>query len=427
MNRFLVGCLSLALPLAGVGCTVPSHGSSHGLRLQATVDEDVVTVTVPVLAVPTVDLNAGFAATDRSTPAMATPVKATPAMTTALQLGSFPGVASVSVSEGDTVAAGQELVRLDDRLLAAGVKVSQADAAAARAQIGVLEAALNETHDKDAEIADKRDDVNDAIDKLSDTRSTLKANRKTLEEQRALLAKQKHEAKEALRLLPPEGTVPWPPGVPTRESVEAGIKALKAGIKQIDAALKQMKSGLSKIDDGLQQAGDGLGKLDDATDKVADARAQLIRLRRLALVAADLSGVVVDLAKAHRTEATVRSPAAGVVTRVAAVGDHLAPGAALVVLRRAGDATVTTWLSPAQVAGICLDDEATVHADWMGPDTVIAARVSRIATRADFPPTSQATDEIHLTRAFAVQLSSSETLPAGTPATVTIQPCRDTP
>ncbi|MFZ1913013.1 MAG: hypothetical protein WAU30_11720, partial [Propionicimonas sp.] len=61
MNRFLVGCLSLALPLAGVGCTVPSHGSSHGLRLQATVDEDVVTVTVPVLAVPTVDLNAGFA------------------------------------------------------------------------------------------------------------------------------------------------------------------------------------------------------------------------------------------------------------------------------------------------------------------------------------------------------------------------------
>lgn len=412
MSRLPVGALSLALLLSGVGCSAPSPG----LRVQARVEEDVVIVAVPALMVPTVNVNAGFVEAD------------SPKATTALQqLGSFPGVASVAVGEGDTVAVGQELARLDDAMLAAGVKSAQADAAAARAQIGVVDAGIDTTYDKDAEIADKRGDVHDAIDQLKDTRTTLKANRKTLLTQRDKLDDQLDEAKKALQLLPPEGTTPWPPGVPTREAVEAGIQALKAGLKQMDAALKQMNAGLGKLDDGLQKANEGLDKLDDATDSVSDARAQLIRLRRLVVVAADLSDVVVAIAKAHRGEGTVTSPANGVVTKVATVGQHLSPGAALVTLRRSGYPTMTTWLSPTQAAAVCLDDPATVQADWMDPGASVQARVTRIASRADFPPTSQATDEVHLTRAFAVWLTSYVALPAGTPVTVTIRPCGEIP
>ncbi|MGB7961760.1 MAG: HlyD family efflux transporter periplasmic adaptor subunit [Propionicimonas sp.] len=412
MIRLPVGGLSVALLLTCVGCSVPSEG----LRVQARVEEDVVIVAVPALVVPTVNVNAGFSEADSP--------MATPALH---QIGSFSGVAAVAVGEGDTVAVGQELARLDDALLAAAVKAAKADAAVAKAQIGVVDAGIDKTYDKDAEIADKRGDVNDAIDQLKDTRTTLKANRKTLQAQRDTLDDQLDAAKEAFALLPPEGTTPWPPGVPTREAVEAGIHALKAGLKQIDAALKQMKTGLGKLDDGLQKANDGLDKLDDATDTVSEARAQLTRLRRLVVVAADLSDVVVSIAKAQRGDASVTSPAAGVVTRVATVGQHLSPGAALVTLRRFGDATMTTWLSPTQAATVCVDDAATVHADWMSPGASVQARVTRIASRADFPPTSQATDEIHLTRAFTVWLTSSAALPAGTPVTVTIQPCRETP
>lgn len=412
MKRLPLGGLSMVLLLTVVGCSPPSQG----LRVQARVVEDVVIVAVPALVVPTVNVNAGFAEAD------------SPKATTALQqLGSFPGLASIAVGEGDTVAVGQELARLDDALLAAGVKSAQADAAVARAQIGVVDAGIDKTYDKDAEIADKRGDVNDAIDQLKDTRTTLKANRKTLHAQRDMLDDQLDEAKKAFQLLPPEGTTPWPPGVPTREAVKAGIHALKAGLKQIDAALKQMNTGLGKLDDGLQKANEGLDKLDDATDTVSDARAQLIRLHRLVVVAADLSDVVVAIAKAQRGEVAVTSPAAGVVTRVATVGQHLSPGAALVTLRRFGDTTMTTWLSPTQAAAICLDDAATVQADWMSPGASVQARVTRIASRADFPPTSQATDEIHLTRAFAVWLTSYAALPAGTPVTITIRPCRKIP
>lgn len=426
--------------LAGFAVLLAGCATDPGLRAQATVADEVDVLATPALAVAAVNLDAGF-------PTSADPSAAgfgRSTVATVLGLGSFATVAEVAVAEGDQVRAGQRLLLLDDRMLRAGLASAKADATVAGSQIGVLDAALDKADDAYREIVDKRANLTDAIAELKQkraevkkaiaeltrTRDDLTTQRKTVQAQRTQLVAQRRQLQETLDALPPEA--------PQRPELEAGIAKLTQGIGQLDAALKKMDAGLKQLKDGLKQAKtglgklntgitkatDGLAKLDDAADDVRDAQAQLTRLRRLAKVAVDTTAVTVDLAQAQLDQATIVAPRAGTVVAIAAVGDRLAAGASLVTIRPDAPSRLVTWLSPVQVATICLGDAATVQADW-GQAT--PAEVSRIATAADFPPTSQATDETHLTRAFAIELTASAALPAGAPVTVSIQPCRPHP
>ena len=68
---------------------------------------------------------------------------------------------------------------------------------------------------------------------------------------------------------------------------------------------------------------------------------------------------------------------------------------------------------------------ATAHAAGVRTDShpeAIAARVTRIGTRAEHPPSYLATKEVHLTRAVPVRVTLDDTstaLAPGTPADVT--------
>lgn len=425
--------------LAGLAVLLTGCASEPGLRVQATVADQIEVIAVPMLAVPALNLDAGFAAVAGGPTA-----PAHSATTASLGLGSFVGVAAIPVREGDQVAAGQELARLDDRLLRASLVVAEADAKAAAAQVGVLKAAVGKADDAAQEIADKRVEVKDAIAELKEkraevkkaikeltrTRDKLTTQRAAVRDQRAQAIAKRKELQAALAALPPDA--------PERPVLEAGLAELNQGIGKLNAALKQMNTGLKKLKDGLKQAKaglkkldtgldratDGLADLDEAADEVRDARAQLIRLQRLAEVAVDTAAVGVDLAQAQLDQTVILAPAAGAVVEAAAAGDQLAPGATLVTLRREGASRLVTWLSPAQAAMVCLGDTASVHTD-RGADAT--AELTRIATAAEFPPTSHATDEIHLTRAFAVELTTSATIPAGAPVTIVLQPCRSNP
>lgn len=435
----------LVLPLVGSllvgGCSTPTT-----LRVQATVADDLVVVSVPALASPPVNLDAGFV-TVPGDPAGTTMGSSTASALTGL--GSTVAVATTDVGEGDQVTAGQQLAVLDDRLLRAGLAAAEADAGVATAQVDVLETAIRDATDAQEEVAEKRVEVADALRELKERRSDVEKAIKNLTRTRADLLKQRSQARaaradliakrkqaqNALAALPPPPVEP-PPGVPTREELEAAIAQLTAGIKRLDAGLKKMAAGLKQLDKGLRQArqglsritdgiaaaSDGLRDLDDAAAELRDARAELTRLRRLAAVAADTASVPVELARTRLAEATITSPVAGTVVSIAAAGDRLAPGAGLVTIRRSGPSRLVTWLSPAQAATVCLGDTATVHTDW--GDAVETAELSRLATAAEFPPTWHATDEVHLTRAFRVELTIPTPLPAGVPATLSIQPCR---
>lgn len=431
--RCLVMLTGLAILLAGCA-------GDPDLRVQATVADEVDVIAVPALALATVDLDAGFA-TVGDQPAAGLGRSATAA---SLGLGSFVGVTAISVREGDQVTAGQELARLDDRLLRAWMVAAEADAKVAAAQLGVLKSAIAEADDAAREIADKRGEVTDAIAELKQkraevrkaikeltrTRDKLRKQRATVRNQRTELIAQRKQLQQTLDTLPPEA--------PNRPQLEAGIaeltkaigqldgglKKLNTGLKQLDNGLKQARTGLGKLNTGLRKATDGLAKLEDAAIELRDAQAQLTRLQRLARVAVDTASVGVKLARAQLDQTVIVAPYPGTVVAAAANGDQLAPGATLVTIRRDQPSRLVTWLSPAQADTVCVGDMASVQTDW-GQES--PAELTRIATAADFPPTSQATDEVHLTRAFAVELTTKAALPAGVPVTVSIQPCRSHP
>ena len=425
--------LTAALAALGLaGCGAPSTE----LRLQGQVDDRTVAVTVPQLVWPAVNLDAGFATTGNQPADDASPTAAQ------LGLGAMATLTRVEVAEGDPVSAGQPVAGLDDRLQRAALAVAEADARVATAQVGVLDARLKDTADAQAELADKRAEVvdtlaelkkkrrevTDAIDELTSTRTDLRKQRAQAAAGRKELTARRAEVAGQLAALPPES--------PAREPLEqalaqldaklaevnAGLSKLDAGLRKLDSGLKQARSGLSQIKDGIRKATDGLSDLDEAAADLRDARAELTRLRRLARVAAQTADVPVQLAESRVAETAVSAPEAGTVIWAAPVGARLAPGATVAVLRLAGPARATSWLSPAQAEATCLGDPAAVHTDW-GTEP-IPARVTRLGVSAEYPPTSFATDEVHLTRAFAVEVTTDTDLPAGVPVTITIEPCR---
>lgn len=319
-------------------------------------------------------------------------------------------------------------------------------------------------------------------------RATLEAQRADLLKQRAELTHQLCELEKALEQLPPDpmpsplsepsGTAPPPSreeilvaiaqleaaiaqidaGLPQIDAglaqIDAGLTPLDAALTQIDAGLTQMnagltqlETGLAKVDTGLKQiatgrskittglsklteaqgkAREGLRKLDKAADKLVDARRTLRNKKTLAEIAADTAVVKVQLARQQQSLTRVTAPVDGVVVSAAAAGDLLAPGATLVTIREDSPATVTAWLSPAELGQTCLGDAVRIHGDWMADAASLPATITRIGERSDYPPSSHATDEVHLTRAVPVEFSTSAgELPPGVPVEITISGCRE--
>lgn len=311
-------------------------------------------------------------------------------------------------------------------------------------------------------------------------RATLAAQRNSLLAQRRDLSRQLADLEHLLAHLPEPGTptpstspkpdchpTPTPTPPPSREQILASIAQLQAAIAQIDAglvpleaalaqidtglaplnaALAQMatglttiKTGLAKIDTGLAsirtglakietalgKARDGLTKLDEAEERLLDGRQKLQNLKRLARIVADNAQVSIKIARQQQSLAVVKAPVDGIVVSVAASGDVLAPGATLVTIREQAHAKVTAWLAPSELAQVCLNDRARIHGDWMAENTSLPAKINWIGERFDFPPSTQATDQVHLTRAMPVEFTSTTgELPAGVPVEITISGCR---
>lgn len=463
--------VGLAVTLSG--CQAPA---SDTITATGRVLADSLSVQAPTLAVPRVSLDAGFT--------LAPGASATTSTVSALlSLGSAQRVSAVEVTLGDRVKAGDVLVRFDDTALAAQVKIAKADAAVAKAQVGVIDGALDTLADNERDLRDKRREVTDGIakatkarkdlvGKLADARkaaaqlpgklATVEKNLRALKPKLAQVEAQLPQLKAqladveaqlaqveaALAALPPDA----PPEVrepllqaqqqltAARAQLEAGIAnlttaraQLKAGIKkltaargQLSAAIAQLKKGIplltkaiATIDANLVKARDGLKKIDKGLTKLADARAALKRNRKLAVIAA-ADTTAVDSADVAKRQAVVRAPADGLVTSLAHVGDVVAPGATVAAIARPA-VVVTTWLAPEQAAQVCVDAAATVHLDSL--TAPVNGRISRILPLATYPPTYHTTDQVHLTRAVGVEVRVDSALPAGVPADIQLSLC----
>ena len=398
----------------------------------------------------------------------------------------FARVSTIEVRLGDEVKAGDVLARFDDAVLAAKVTIAKQDAAVAKAQVKVIDAAIDTTQDKERDLRDKRREVTDGIAKAAKARKELvkklaevrKVSRelpkqlakveKTLAELKPKLAeveknlaelkpklaeveKQLAEVTKALDELPPDA----PPEVreqleqakaqltaaktqltagikqltAARTQLKAGIKQLttargkiKAGIKQVKKGEQQLTKGLATLDSNVRKARDGLKKIDRGLNTIADARAGLKRARKLAVIAAG-DTTGIDAANVARKQAVVRAPADGVVTTVAQTGAVLAPGATVATIGRPAT-VVTTWLAPEEVADVCVGDPATVTFDSLAAPA--SGSLSRILPGATYPPSYHTTDQVHLTRAVPVEVTVEVALPPGVPADIRLTPCRTT-
>ena len=173
---------------AALTCVALSGCAENGAprEFAGEVVDDTVAVQVPALSMPSVDLDAGFApstAGDRSAGARRSAIATAVALT---GLGSVARVASVSVTPGAAVHAGQEIARLDSAALDSNVAIAKASAASARAQVGVLDDALDTVASNRSTLATKRAQINDAATLLTTTRAELAAQ---LADAKALLAK----------------------------------------------------------------------------------------------------------------------------------------------------------------------------------------------------------------------------------------------
>jgi multidrug resistance efflux pump len=413
-HRPLIVLRALAALLLG-GCLVTvGCGRNDRVELTGNVANDVVAVQAPSVPVPSPDLGAGFGTSSTGSEAASAGSRSTtPTATGITSLGSFARVTSVKVRPGDPVSAGQLIAVLDTELLDANIRAAQAAQRVAQAKVPVVDAALDELATTRGDIASSRSTVRGTISDLRATRARLAAQLATLE---ATLKR--------VESLPgggrPPGGVPTtmpPGGVPPGGVPPGGIPdpaKLRAGIAQLRTAI-------ARIDAGLAQAESGLGKLATASAKLSDARTQLQHLRELAAIAASASVVGIDLARYQRSLAEVTSPVEGVVVSVVSDGDVVAPGATIAQVRRAGPSRVTAWLAPGDLPGVSVGTKASVTADWL--KRPIPGVVTRIAGRADYPPTSSATKEVHLTRAVPIEITidrGQQELPPGAPVDITI-------
>ncbi|MBA3021932.1 HlyD family secretion protein [Propionicimonas sp.] len=407
INTGIAAISALAI-LAVTGCT----NTTAPVSVVGTVVDPVRTVAMPSFSVASVNLDAGLPQT--------TTGAVTPNTTASTyQVGTTQLVSKVGVRQGDQVRAGQELLALDSSALKLAITTAKADQSVTEAQVDVLSAAITDTYDKAREVAANTTKVTDAIAKLTKTLADLKKAKPQLKLARADLASKLAAAENLLAHYPP---VP-PPGVPSKAELTAAIAKLKAGIAQLDAKLAQISKAIPQLTSGLVKARSGLAKLKSAAAKISDARQQLRNLRDLAEIAADSAPIPVALAEVQLKLATITAPVDGRVTWVAGVGDRLNSGAPVAKIAEAGNPKITAWLAPSQLAKVCLHDSAAVVGDWMPPGVGVPAKLTRISTTADFPPSSTTTEETHLTRAVQVELTAEASLPAGVPVVISISGC----
>lgn len=203
--------------------------------------------------------------------------------------------------------------------------------------------------------------------------------------------------------------------------LDAGLAKATSGLAQIDSGLAQIATGVSTIDQKTQQARNGLASIDDGLSQLSDARTQLVNTQDLATVAIASYDVAVDQAQQQRDLATVTATSAGFVVSGPRVGDVVLPGTPLVRIREDQPSTVTAWLAPDDAARLCTGDAARIATD---ADTSLDATLTRIGVEVAYPPSFVATDRTHLTRAVAITVTASGTLPPGWPVDLRLTPCR---
>jgi multidrug resistance efflux pump len=386
-------------------------------------------------------------------------------------------VVEVLVDEGESVEAGQVLVRLDDELmqaqrarLEAAIQAAEAAVSAAETQVTAarhnyrtaLQAALTaaapardnawraaqpDQFEEPVWYFTQTDQLQAARQFLDDAQSALRSERADLNdlidelglaeaEQRLAQAQASFNVAQELRLR----------AFNTDEDENAALRDYADDL--YDAALDELEDAQSEIDELLTD--DEAEQVEEARARVAVAQAQVdeawaalatletgqqapqVEAARIALAQAEAGlesaraavsplEAELDLLDLQIERLDLTSPVAGVVLeRSVEVGEVVAASAGLLSIGQLDELHITIYLPEDRYGQLSLGDTAEVTVDSY-PDEIFEAVIVRIADEAEFTPRNVQTEEGRRTTVFAVELSVSDPeslLKPGMPADV---------
>jgi len=304
-------------------------------------------------------------------------------------------VAEVPVAEGDGVAAGQMLLRLDTTQQELAVAQAEANLKAAQARLDKLLAGPDEAEIAAAEAAVEaaRAQVQTAEGAVAGARANLaRLQAGPTAEEIAIAQREVEQAKNALW-----GAQNQRDGIcgrtgahsPDCDAARAAVQQAEEAVRIAELRLQQLQRGprpeeIAAAQAQLQQA---LGQLAAAQAQVQQAEAELARLKRgptpedIAIARAQVAQAqaALEQAKATLAQMELRAPFAGTIASLnAKVGEWVAPGTSLVQL-----ADLSTWrietqdLTELSVVRVHVGDRVTLTFDAV-PDLELSGRVVRI-------------------------------------------------
>jgi multidrug efflux pump subunit AcrA (membrane-fusion protein) len=367
-------------------------------------------------------------------------------------------IVEISVAEGDKVAAGDLLVRLDTELLDAQVEaieatielaeagVAQAKAGARPGQIGVAEAQLAQADTgrlaAQRAVSDTQALVENPQDinlQIAVTAARVEAARQRREQAVALkdaveIGKEKfEEARTAIDDAGGSGhhkiPVPGVPGyfieydVPTLPlafhqlpnqwwQTWVGVNAASAEQEGLEASLAHLYTQRENPQAMEAAAGEARAALAQAKAQVAAAQAQVAGMNagateeQIAALEARVGQAQAgrDALLTQREMMILTAPMDGTVLNIAVHPSEVAAqGASLLTIADISQVILTVYVPETRIGQVQLDQSVRVTVDSF-PNRVFEGRVSHISDQAEFTPRNVATQEERVNLVFAVEI-----------------------
>lgn len=374
-------------------------------------------------------------------------------------------VTEVLVAEGDSVHAGDPLLRLDPSLLAAQRAVAAAQVDSAKAALAAAQTQYDQTlqtalaaqgnqrakdwrlsapdefnqpawyFNQEEQIVSARAEVDAARKALDDALANLNQVVNDLANADFLAAEERLNNARAAFLVADQVKVQAEYAEQSGGLLDAAYDYYNAALDELNAAQREYNSFLNS--ESAHDVRYARGQVVVAQQRYDAAYTRLLSLQTGANAPAVISASqVLDQAKTALAQAeanlalldtqiaklTVTAPSDGVIlTRSVEAGEFVQPGATAFVLGQLSDLTITVYVPEDRYGEVSLGQQAKVTVDSF-PDVTFTAVVIQIADQAEYTPRNVQTVEGRSSTVYAIKLSVSDPegkLKIGMPADVT--------
>lgn len=321
-----------------------------------------------------------------------------------------------TVREGQTVARGQLLVRLDDQQLAAELRRAEAALRTAEAQLRDLRAGARPQEIQEAEASaaraaaqledlragSRRQEIEQARAALDNATATRVWTARDYDRTRELFGRDLVAAQEVDRMRQAAEVA-----AANETSAREKLALVEAGAREheIEAARQALRAARERVQ--LLRAGPRAEAVAAAEAQVAEARAS------------------VTMAAARLEETRLFSPIAGVVLhKNMEVGETGSPGASILTLVDPGDVWLRAYVPETDVGRLTIGQPATITVDAF-PGRRFEGAIGEIASEAEFTPKNVQTRKERVNLVFRIKITARNPaglLKPGMPADAEIPP-----